>query len=159
MKCVTTRISGLAVAAALLALPACSGGDSKPAPFNQADFNTSLASYMDASTKDFQDFSGDPPLVGTSQCEVDDAGKPTAQVFCKVDEYDSKDDAQKSYIVQKKRVIAAMPSDAQGGEQSNATPTTPVRFVALERDKGVVVVMTQHNDKWLVGYMFQKKHA
>jgi hypothetical protein len=155
MKSGSLRIGATCAIVALLA--ACGGGADTSKPFSQDDFNKSLASYMTAAGNNFDGFSADTALVGASECSVDNAGKPGAMVECKLgDGYDTQDDAMKAYTTQKDRMTKALPGDARGGEQKNAAPNTPVRFVALSGKGAAFLVLTKNNDKWVVGYVFQK---
>lgn len=156
LKSGALRIGAMCAMAALLA--ACGGGGSDASkPFSQDDFNKSLSSYMTAAGTNFDGFSADPALVGTTECTLDGAGKPGASALCKIgDGYDSQDDAMKEYTTQKDRVTKALPSDARGGEQKNAAPNTPIRFAAVSGKGGVILVVTKNADKWVVGYVFQK---
>ena len=152
MKVGALRIGAVCVS---LALAACGGGQQEK-PFSQDDYTKSLASYMAAAGTNFDGFSADPALAGTSGCTVDNAGKDGATAECKVDTYDSQDDAMKSYTTQKDRLTKALPNDARGGEQKNAAPNTPVRFAAISGKGGAILILTQNGDKWVVGYVFQK---
>lgn len=157
MKMRALRFAATCAIVALLA--ACGSGADTSKPFSQEDFSKSLATYMTAAGTNFDGFTGDPALVGTSECSVDNAGKAGATTQCKVDVYESQADAMKSYTTWKDRIVKALPEDAKGGEQKDAAPNTPFRFVALSGKGGLVLGLTKFNGKWLVGYLFQKAPA
>ena len=158
LKSGALRIGAACAMVALLA--ACGGGGSgadTSKPFSQSDYNKSFTSFITAAGNNFDGFTGDPALVGTDSCTVDNAGKPGASAECKMgDGYDKQDDAMKAYATQKDRMTKALPSDARGGEQKNAAPNTPIRFAAISGKGGVILVLTKNADKWVVGYVFQK---
>lgn len=154
MKILKTRIAVSFALAGLLV--ACGGGTQSEKPFSQEDYTKSLASYMNAAGTNFQGFSADTALPGTSDCTVDNAGKDGATAECKVDTFDSQDDAMKAYTTQKDRLTKGLPADARGGEQKNAAPNTPLRFAAVSGKGGAILILTKNGDKFVVGYVFEK---
>lgn len=149
-----------ALCALITLIAACSGGspaaEYTPPPIKQADFTKSLATYMAAAGTNFQGFSNDPPLVGSSECNIDNAGKDNATAECKVNSFNNEKDAMKLYSQQKGLLAKALPGDARGAEQKDAAPNTPLRFAAASGKSGAVLILTQNGADWIVGYVFQK---
>lgn len=149
------RVSAGGVLVALLA--ACGGGVDTSKAFNQDDFDKSLTSYMTAAANNFSGFSADPPLLGTSECGIKNAGQPGAKAECKLSSgFDTRVEAMNAYTEQKDRVAKALPSNARTLEQKNAVPNTPLRFAAIEGKGALVLVLTKTGGTWVVAYVFQK---